>query len=530
MLALMNGLLRWRSLALFPVALAVLGSAHILVRTSSHGVAIGADSITFLSTAENLIAGQGAQDYRGVALQRRPLGFSLLLAAIGIIAEVEPSEAVRMVNAAAFGLTVLLAGLWLRRTLRSRLLTVGTTLVVATSHYLSHFASYAMAETTFILFALFATIRMESFLNRSVKWSSLVLVATFSGLATITRYAGVSVILTGAILLLARRETQFLSRLKLTTAYSVLSAAPLAVLLMRNKFTFGAWERAPVITGQSVFDSMHQIARVAERAVIPENAPDWVAPLLWVAVVLLALASAAICVRLAFRDGLGRSDVSPAVPIGTFFLVYLIFIVTVIPRASGTHFGNDPRYLLPLYIPLLLLVAFFLDRFLGLRTAGWMSAAKRMATAAILLCGLANVILTVQTNVYLTILALEPGYKGESYNTEHWDASETIRWLKENAGEAPCFGNRFGLLHARFGLETGTVVRGKYLNLPGNMELLTRWLEAAPDDALVVWLHDGEDWYEYGAQNLRSLPGLTVAAELSDGVIFRVTERDQRRL
>ena len=556
-----------RDIALFLIALfALLGAAHILVRTSSHGLAIGADSTTYLSIAENLIAGQGAQDYRGPAPWWVSSGFPLLLAAVGAIAGVEPSQAARLVNAAAFGLTVLLAGLWLRRALNSRLLAVGTTLFIASSHYLSHFASYAMTETTFILFMLLATMRMESFMHlpargspsrspaegsflargspsrspaegsflargspsrspaegsRNLKWSSLVLAAAFSGLAALTRYAGVAVILVGVILLLARREAPLLSRLKRAAAYGALSAAPLAAFLAINGSAFRA---SPHKTGQPAFDSMRQIAQVAERAAVPGNAPDWAAPVLWAAVALLALASAAICVRAAFRRGGG---LGVAIPIALFFLMYLIFALAAVPWISGTHFLSDPRYLLPLYLPLLLLAAFFLDRFAGLRTAGWMTPLKWTAVAVVLTGGLAHQILTVRTNVQLTILALESGYKGKSYNTAHWDASETLQWLAENPAQGPCRSNRFGLLHARFGLETGTLAQRKYLNLPGSMKALSQWLETASDGTLVVWLHDGEDWYEYDDRELRSLPGLTLAAERSDGLIFRVTARHQ---
>ena len=357
--------------------------------------------------------------------------------------------------------------------------------------------------------------------SQNLRWSILLLAAAFSGLAALTRYAGVAVILVGVILLLARREAPLLSRLKRAAAYGALSAAPLAVFLAINGAAFRA---SPHKTGQSAFDSMHQIAQVAERAVVPGNAPDWAAPVLWAAVALLALASAAICVRAAFRR---RGGLGVATPIALFFLMYLIFVAMFVPWISGTHFLSDPRYLLPLYLLLLLLAAFFVDRFAGLRTAGWMTPLKWTAVAVVLTGGLAHQVLTVRANVQLTILALESGYKGKSYNTAHWDASETLQWLAENPAQGPCRSNRFGLLHARFGLETGTLVQGKYLNLPGSMKALSQWLETASDGTLVVWLHDGEDWYEYDDRELRSLPGLTLVAERSDGLIFRVTARHQ---
>ena len=54
---------------------------------------------------------------------------------------------------------------------------------------------------------------------------------------------------------------------------------------------------------------------------------------------------------------------------------------------------------------------------------------------------------------------------------------------------------------------------------------MARQIEEAPEGALIVWLHDGEDWYQYDDQALRSQPGLALAAECADGLIFRVVRK-----
>ena len=517
------GLTGWG--ALLPILLAALGAAHILFRTSAYGAAIGPDSVGYLSIAENLLAGHGLQDYRGVAFMPWPPGFPLLLTGVAAAAGIEPSEAARLVNAAAFGLCILLSGLWLRRTLRSPVLAAGFSCIVATSYYLSHVASYVMTEATFILFALLALMRMDRFSSRGAP--ALVLAAAFSGLAASTRYAGCALIFTGVLLLLARQGAPLRSRLKQAAAYGALSAAPLAAVLMRNRWLFGAWDLPrPFWTGQPALDALHQIARVVERAVVPENAPDGSGYLLWAMAALLALGSAAMGIRALFQPAARQSAAfRAALPFGAFTLLYLVFMVPILVWRLGENIWIY-RWLLPAYLPLLLAAAVFFDRFLHLETTGRMAVAKRAAAAVLLLGGAVHVGLTVRANIEQTLLALESGYHGKSYNSAFWDASETIRWLKQNPALTKAFANRYGLLHALLALETGTVVHGKYPTLAKSAAQLTRQIEEAPEGALVVWLHDSEeDGYQYDDQALRSQPRLALAAEHSDGLIFRVLRK-----
>lgn len=518
------GLTGWG--ALLPILLAALGTAHILFRTSAYGAAIGADSVGYLSIAENLLAGHGLQDHRGGPIPPWPPVFPLLLAGVAAAAGIEPSEAARLVNAAAFGLCILLSSLWLRRTLRSPVLAAGFSCIVATSYYLSHAASHVMSEATFILFVLLALMCMERFSSRGAP--ALVLAAAFSGLAASTRYAGCALIFTGVLLLLARQGAPLHSRLKQVAAYGALSAAPLAAVLMRNRWLFGTWDLPrPHWTGQPALDALHQIARVVERAVVPENAPEGSGYLLWAMAALLALGSAAMGIRALFQPAARQSAAfRAALPFGAFALVYLVCMAVIAAWHLGENVWINPRYHLPAYLPLLLAASVFLDRFLRLETTGRMAVAKGAAAAVLLLGGAAHVGLTVRENIEHTLLALESGYHGKSYNSAFWDASETIRWLKQNPAQTKVFANRYGLLHALLALETGTVVQGKYPSLEGDAAQLARQIEEeAPEGALVVWLHDGEDWYQYDDQALRSQPGLALVAEHSDGLIFRVLRK-----
>lgn len=511
---------------LLPAALATLGTAHVLVRTGSYGAGIDVDSVFYLSIAANLLAGHGLQDFVGDALLPWPPLFPLLLAGIAFVAGVDPHDAARLVNAVAFGLTILATGLWLRRALRSPQLAAGATLVVLTFPYLGHAASVALTESVFVLFSLLALMQVDFFLSRSSNRVSLVLAATCAALAAITRYAGVTVILVCFLLLLMQREAPLLARLKRATTFAGLSSLPLAVVAMRNRVLFGAWDtpRGDPTLGQPAFDVLRDVRRLVERAVIPDGAPEGFALVLWTSAAAIAVACVVVGVRTIRREGRSLSA-SLLATLGLFVATYLIFVVAAVTDGRAWDMPHRPmsaRLLLPVYIPLVMAATIVLDRFLRLETTGWKTAVKWTAGSVVLLGGAGNVVLEARANVETTIQAVRYGYRDKLFNTAYWDASETIQYLRRNpVGTTVHSNSRFGLLHAVLALNTGEVVIGKYRGLPNSFDQLKRWVEREQDYHVVWFNSDGEFGYDYTGANLQSLPGLTVVAELADGIVLR---------
>lgn len=521
---------RLRTLPL-PAVLAAFGTAHLLVRTESYGAGIDVDSVFYLSIASNLLAGHGLQDFVGNALLPWPPLFPLLLAGVAFVTGIDPHEAARLVNAAAFGLTIFATGLWLRRTLRSSLLAAAATLVVLTFHYLGHVASVVQTESTFILFSLLALMQVDSYLNRRPARSSLLLAAIWSALAAVTRYAGVTVIFACIILLLVHRQTPFLARLKRVVAFAGLSSLPLAAVVTRNRVLFGAWDtpRGDPNLGQSLFDSLRDVALLAGRAVVPEGWPDWLAPVLLTFAVAMVVAGVAASVRLALRPT-GRRwsrSRSSLATLGLFVATYLIFVVAAVSDGRAWDMPQRPlsaRLLLPAFVPLVMMAAIALDRLLHLRTAGWKTVFKWVVGGFVLLVGAGNVVLEARTSVGLTIQAVDSGYRDKLFNTAYWDASETIQYLKDNPVETTVHSNsRFGLLHTVLALNAEEVVIGKYRGLPPNLDRLRRWIERRPDSHIVWFKSDSEFGYEYKGTDLRALPSLTVVADLADGIVLRTS-------
>ena len=499
-----------------------LGTAHILVRTATYGAAVNSDSTLPLSTAMNLLAGEGWRDFAGIPLTGWPPLFPLLLAAGGWVG-IEPLEAGRWINAAAFGLTIFAAGGWLRSHLRSRLLALAATVALAASVPLAHFASHLLTEPLFVLFTLLALIRLAAFLHRGGR-TPLLWAAVFTALAALTRYPGVALIGAGILVLLVRRALPLAVRLKDTLVFGAVSAIPLAGVLTRNWAVSGTLTGRQTGAGQSPSDSLSQVVDVFRGWVVSPHAPDWLGYILWIAaglvVVLAGLGLGMGGSKGKDRGGSPFFGLGPVLPFGVFAVSYLAFMVAVVPFT--VHQIIDSRYLLPIYVPLLLTVVLLLDRFLSI-AAGWRVAVRCVVASLVLLAALAHVGFSAQRNLILTARTWIAGYPGWNYNDARWQHSAIMNYIRENPVDGKVYSNNAFLAW----FWDRDAAPGKYwkkfpLGLPRLARQMMQWTEDGTD-VYIVWIENVSE-QNYDAMDLRVLPGVEVVAELADGLVLRLTE------
>ena len=505
------------------VVLAGLGTAHILVRTATYGAAFGIDSTYYLATAINILAGEGWRDFRGAPLITWPPLFPLLLAAFGWVG-IDPMAAGRFINAAAFGLTILVAGCWLRSNLRSQWLGLTATAMIAVSLPLGDCATWFMTDSLFVLLTLLALVQLASFLHRRTA-ASLGWAAVCTALAPLLRYAGMALI--GSVVLLLG----LLARRKHTLIFGAVSSLPLLALLAHNWAVTGNLTQATgnrAASGQSLSDGLIQSVEVFRAWVVPPNAPDGVAYLLGLALVAVGLAGATVILH-ARRRLRANPEAAPAyvrlgpvLPFGAFAAGYLVFIVAVVPFTIP-H-GIVDRYLLPVYVPLLLTAVVALDRFLCIEAAGGLAIRSGLA-ALVGLATLAHIGYSARENLRLTAQAWGDGYADRSLNlnTAYWQQSETLNYLRENP-----INGRIHTNHKRLALSVDrTAVLRKYQNISA-----MRWAQIEAGAHIVYFdkafqKFDDRSFlaydYDYDYIDLRVLSGVETVAELADGFILRRT-------
>ena len=504
--------------ALLIVVLAGLGTAHVLVRTATYGAAVTPDSMLLLSTAINFLAGEGWRDFMGGPLTGWPPLFPLLLAALGWVG-IDPLEAGRLINAIAFGLTILAAGGWLRSNLRSRWLVLAATATLTASLPLSRWASHFSTEPLFVLLTLLALIQLAAFLNRKTA-APLWWAAVFTALTAITRYPGVVLIGVGVLVLLPT------ARRKQTLIFGAISSVPLLAVLTWNwaitgNLTRATGHREP--SGQSLFDGLGQAVDVFRTWVVPPNAPDGFAYLLGLAVAAVVLVGVAVvlCYRHPDPEVAPRSfRLGPALPFGAFTVGYIAFMATVVPFTATQKI--DSRYLLPIYVPLLLTAAFLTDRFLSIEATGRIVAVRCVVAALVLLATLAHLCCSAHENLRLTARAYVVGYEEDwMFNTARWQHSATLTYLRDNPIEGRIYTNdRYSAWFAE-----RTAAPGKHQQILGRkIPGKRRWTEIEAGAHIVRFerVYDRTHFSRSGL-DLRLLPGMETVAELADGLVLRRT-------
>ena len=507
------------------VLIALLGVAHILVRTSTYGASLDY-AFSYLSAAESLAAGEGLLSPGGGKLALVAPFFSMAMAFLSLFG-LEPVDGGRFLNATAFGLLIGASGLWLSRRLESRPIALGVAVAVMASVPVAHSASTLISEPLFILFCLLALMPLESFLDRRGGTPALALSAVFAALAALTRYMGVALIISGVLMLLARRNVPVRQRLKHALAFGAISSLPLAGVMVRNQLVSGALfgirteaaGQGP--SGQSLFNSLGQIVEVFQQWADPLFLIHWQlqhSP--WLVACLLLLLAALLLVT-------PRSSRASSV-FWIFALSYLAIIAVVAPLTVGAKI--DSRYLVPVYVPLLFVAAFWLDALLRGKLSGRMSSFRWALVALALVGGTWHIGVSVQQNLRLTAEALESGYVGKSLNTAYWEDSELVAYVRANPSSGRYYSNDPNVLRWNAGVP-GTLTSWVPVprRNPGNK--CQHWFERAvlksrlyeePEEH-VVWVSGREpDQMTCTLLHMESPLPLAPVAELADGTIFRV--------
>ena len=334
-------------------AAAALGAGLVLLRQAGYGSGMPWDAVNYITVARSLLAGGGLVDLVGPLGSWPPL-YPAMLAGGGLFG-LDPYAVAGPLNAVIFGLTVLVAGSWLRRRLHSRFLWLWGCFSIALALPLAEVASQAMSESAFMLFVVLALTQIDAHLSGGGR-AALIRAAAFSALACLTRYLGVSVILAVVPILLEARAAPR-EKMKRIAVYTLIAAAPVGLWILRTFLVAGS------TTGERdlAFYSFPFLVVEALRTAVADG---WLVGL--TAPVLLALVMAAchaFCRHSDQKRGAPvASDVAWA-PLRVFVgfaLAYLTLLVVTL-LSGGAWDGLQWRYLTPLYVPLLFAALLLMD-------------------------------------------------------------------------------------------------------------------------------------------------------------------------
>ena len=320
-------------------------AAFILIQFSLKRVGVSADAITYTSVSRNLNASWTLRPFDGDVLVDFPVGYPLFLAFIQFVTRMDPFAFGLLLNGVLFGLLIYTTQCLLRAEdvpLPERLL-CGTCLVFSPA--LLEVFEMLWSETLFlVLLGLFIAACVHY--GKTYKAGALWVMALIAALACVVRYAGLTLVLTGGLLILCDRGPSFGKRFKNALLFGVVSISLLACNLIRN------WLISGVPTGDRKRNFLPLATHLHRFGAVLSG---WLPilhhyPILYTGVTVLFIA--AITAAFGFfwirrREALSVYAVSTA-----FCIVYSAFILAI---ALLTEFeGLDTRLLSPLYFPALI--------------------------------------------------------------------------------------------------------------------------------------------------------------------------------
>ena len=501
------------------IAIAVLGAGLVLARQVNYGPSLHSDSVQHLSAARGLLAGDGLIDAStaGDPYQWWPPLFPVLLAT-GSFGILDPLDVAGPLNAICFGLTILVAGHWMRRHIRSRFLIVWGCLALALSIPVTWISSWVMSEAPFILFTALALTLTSAFL-REPRRSTLLWAAVFTALAWLTRYIGVATVVTVTLLLLFQRDTPLAGKARRILGYGLVSSLPMVLFLTRNYITVG-----DLTTSRKMVD--YSLPEILERTAVYLGG--------WVGLyrigedidetirIVLAISLLFLIGILGFR--IHRSHPERLHPVYPFLLIIPVFyLLHVLAMFRGnTYDGLAIRHIIPLYIMFIFLITVLFDGVIQTRKVIFPRISQRIPNLGGIDSGYIILILVIfgwigygiHVNQEEIRIVNSSNYR-TGYQAAMYADSDLIEFIDEIQGDT-IYGN-----YHRETIYFHTNKLREYHLIPISNFGITYLIDNS-SGAYIVYSHDPDIFVEYSIDDLHTIPNLDVIASFHDGTVFQI--------
>lgn len=396
---------------------AIIGFYAIYMFTKYSGVGISPDSIMYASTATNIQAHGSLLTFNKSPLVFFPVFYPFFLSIIQFFSGVDPIKAGAMINACLFAAVIFTSGWIMSRFVAHSVIYKWLILIaIILSPGLLEIYSYLWSETLFILEILFFIIAYWRYLQtHSLK--ALIIVAIITAISCITRYAGVTVVGAGGLMLLLDDKLPVKKKFGHIILFGAISVSLLVGNLVLNSLSTGlsTGTRLPSIT--PLWENMHYFGTViCDWGAMSSKADPYAA---WITGIIL-LSLVAVLLWKAFK---GRINSYENVVIA-FAIVYGLFIV--ISASISRYERINSRLLSPMFIPLLIACTSWVPDVIAMIR----SKAKYALSAVAIILMLAFEYSTLLVDLQRYDDEMDYGIPG--YSDDDWNKSEFVAYLRQH--------------------------------------------------------------------------------------------------
>jgi hypothetical protein len=477
------------------------GFCVIVFLTRHSGIGISPDSVTYISAAENLYHQQGLKDFSQLTVVDFPAGYPIFLQCMMLLTGATPLPAGPWLNAFLFALVIYLCGAMMNRfSVGNRWYKAAMLSCIVLSPPLQEIYTMLWSETLFIVLLLLLMTALYYY-YRSRSLLLLITLGLLSGLACVTRYAGIAFVITIGFLLLVSPGKPLRKRWLHLFVFVAVSALLPAVNIIHNAGASGTLTGYREEALRSVWDNLSDTGWVfCNWLPFLKHFPA-IAPI--VALLLIAALGSSWLWRL-FRQR--QFDSYENIATG-FFLSYTLFMV--LSASLSRYQPLDNRLLCPVFIPLLWGIGAWLME--AIQAAGRRQKLWIALTLVVFVCFQYEQVAEDKETWTDIRYAGIPGY-----TEDQWQHSPIVRYIQQNKS---LFRFGFGLYsNANDAVWFFTGMKSELLphnDFPRDVQqFLTE------KHCYVVWFNDGYNPDLTGLEFITKVKKMKLLVQLADGAVY----------
>jgi hypothetical protein len=486
------------------IAAGAIGFGIIYLFTRHGGIGVSPDSVSYLSAARNLSSGHGLIEYDQMPLVDFPVFYSIFLSAIHFINGMDALQFAPILNGLLFGLLLYISGAMMNRfsspsTWYKRILLSCFVL----SPCLLEIYPMLWSETVFLIFVLIYIITLTHYFQTH-ELKALIIASSIAALACITRYAGVSLIGTGGLLIIFDFYLRPGKKLKHLLIFSLVSTSLLLINLFRNRLAMGflTGERQKGVT--PLFDNISYYGSVI---------CDWL-PLEkgnYTFSLVIGLLTMALFVGLIIGFILLRrykhSYESVATSFGFAYSVFIIVSATV-----SRYQQLNSRLLCPLFIPFVWTISYW-----------FVPIIEKIIPSRRIWIVMIGIFCAVgfQYNQWLADYETWDGVKDAGvpgYTEEPFPKSQIVGFIKKNIAQLTSGGSIYS--NAADAVYFFTGLPAYLLPQKAFPKHIDRYYEEGAH--WLIWFNDVDDPDEIGLKEILQHKKVTVIGQFPDGAVYRI--------
>lgn len=496
---------------LLVITILVLASVLVVfIVDAKWGIGVSPDSVGYLLSAQNILDGKGYTDQDGKAVSLWPFLYPLCLAGCAFVTNMDVVLIVPFFH--AFLLASIIVCFFrfsgkLRWRFRDEVI---AGLMLLLSVPLLHVASWVWSELLFI----FLTILFLDYSSKYVSTNSIkhmLVMAIVAGLSTLTRYIGVTLILTGIIYLLYFNKNEVRTSISRLFLFIIVSSGPLVIFLIRNY----------LLTGTFAGDRSESVVGLLPQVLTAFNSlSKWYFPLDGVMRIMIITTVLVILAFLIITFKELKSVVKEKQIIMSFVFIAIYFVSTVFLSTITVIDSLGHRLLSPVYVPALIILVSCLGRLLHILS-------ERMKENLLWIGKGLFVSILIMTFTQRVVLEIIPDFSSEwNYMSDRWKKSRTIDFVKHNQHlySGVIYSNHPDALIFFNRLLSVKITPAKTDYYPVSLEELEgTWPQT--DNATLIWFDPTPRNFLYNLDELKKVSELEKIRTFQDGAVYTVRKR-----